>query len=152
VTTCRSNLSSGYGIWDMGYGMDIFMDGRRGRRRTLHRRVPGAIFNQKSITSAYVGYVWLERVGESGRRSMECIRASSLCCVMRGQEPAQLVNLCHGHSFLPIPLFGFFFSYFFFCYGCHMAMTMTYDWWVGDGDASEWVLGLAPFCQAILKP
>jgi len=62
-------------IWDMGYGMDIFMDGRRGRRRTLHRRVPGAIFNQKSITSAYVGYVWLERVGESGRRSMECIRA-----------------------------------------------------------------------------
>jgi len=112
VTTCRSNLSSGYGIWDMGYGMDIFMDGRRGRRRTLHRRVPGAIFNQKSITSAYVGYVWLERVGESGRRSMECIRATSLCCVMRGQEPAQLVNLCHGHSFLPIPLFGSFFFFF----------------------------------------
>lgn len=72
----------------------------------------------------------------------ECIRATCLAGSgrrrRRPREPAQLVNLCHGHSIpTPTPTSIFFFLahpsaffpniyiYFFFV-GSHMDMTMTY--------------------------
>lgn len=113
---------------------------QKGARRNIQSKID---YKRLRGLRVCVCVCWMQ----SGGKSVECIRATSLC-VVQCEAKSQLSWLIFATG---IPFsWSLWIPFFFRVWGCHMAMTMSYDW--KGIPVGGWDLGLAPFCQAILKP